>query len=342
MKKTIYTTLIIFIICLIGIGVFGIIGLSNAEAVNVLPTIPTAIIEETTVNCNHSETFERTTASTCSKMGKKEIICKKCSEIIVVNYLTKKEHVFKENIITEATCTQTGEKNLVCDICQYKTKSEIIKKAKHNIKHHTIKSATCTEAGITQEVCNDCHTVISTISIPKISHNFKVASETPATPFSDGLTIYRCTYCRAINEVVQNKITIRDFYIPSVGINVDVHVGECNQYNTDNYDVNCSYLYGKRHPIIFGHDYNTLGKIYGVKNGDLIYLKQDGEIITYRVTISDIGLNVYSNGGVVNIVSASTGEKCLFYDEGSAIHIFTCYYDIRYGNCRWMIVAEKI
>lgn len=344
MKKRLSLILITIVGCL---ALFGMVCISETETFyeaeqNIVNQNLSKSTDVPTENCIHSKTFEKVIASTCHKAGKKEIICEKCKDVLVVQYLYKKEHQYRENIIKEATCSQNGEQNLICEICEFETEVETINKRNHDIKEKTIKLATCTNNGMVQKICSKCNVIISANLIPKTLHNFEVIYETSATPFNTGLTRYGCAYCGEEKEAVHNKVQMNDFYIPSVGINVNLNIGDLNQYNTDNFDVSCSYLYGKRHPIIFGHNYNTLGKIYGVQEGDLIYLKQNGETITYRVTISDIGLDVYSEGGPVNIVSASTGQKCLFYDEESAIHIFTCYYDSRYGNCRWMIVGERI
>lgn len=342
MKKIIVTTLTVITVCFI---FFGAIGLSEAGAIN-----PEKITEEmkrveTTVEkCKHLETFNRTIPSNCKEVGISENVCEECFEILNTETISVTEHKFKTNILKKATCSQCGEKNSICEICGFETEVETLDKTEHIIREEIVENATCYKSGTIREICDNCNVVISTNEIPKLSHNFEVISEVSATPLQTGLITYSCIYCNNIKEVIQEKITMRDLYIPSVGINVDVHFGECSQYNTDTYDVNCDYLVlGKKHPVISGHNYNTLGLIYGIEEGDLIYFNKDGEIITYKVTVSDAGIDTICEWGwASNIVSINTGKKCLYYSDNDTIHMFTCYYDSQYGNCRWMVVGEKI
>lgn len=339
---------IIFVIFIIVGFVFALLCFarpSYAQDTKQSETIPiitesVSTIKDTEYVCHHLNTVEQFNDATCIKEGKKETICKECREILKTENILAKGHSWQDIIIREASCIKEGKKKRVCKICNFEAEAETINKKEHELIEENIKPATCAGTGILQYKCSICGLVVDNIEISKLSHDFTIVSETEATPYADGVVSYQCCYCGEKKEEIKEKIYVKGLYIPSVGINADIYFGDCNQYNTDTYDITCdSKIYRSNHHLIFGHNHRTLGKIYNIKVGDLIYFKENGELKTFRVVLSDIGIDV---NGHTNIQSVSTGRMCLYGGETETIHMFTCYNDYRYGNCRWIVLAEKI
>ena len=291
-------------------------------------------------DCIRTQIAERQIFSNRHEDGEKRSVYEKHEKTLKTQCASHKEHLLKEKTIKQATCTEYGQSNLICEKCDAIIEIKKIDKKEHDIIEQVIEYPSCSKYGIIQDICQFCNAIISTRDIPVTSHNFVVISKTFATPYNEGVTKYTCDVCNRTKETIQERIWVKGLYIPSVDINVDINIGDCNQYNTDNYDVNCAYnLLGEKRPVIFGHNTGTLGKIYDIKKGDLIYLLQNETVVTYKVTVSDVGIDIDDSS---NIQSVNTGQKCLFYNEQGALHMFTCYNDYRYGNCRWMVIAERI
>jgi sortase (surface protein transpeptidase) len=129
-------------------------------------------------------------------------------------------------------------------------------------------------------------------------------------------------------------------YMPTAGIHAKFVVGPCNQEYTDRYDITVSYDFiNSTNPVMFGHNTRSLGPMYKVKVGDYIYLTENGKTTTYKVTHSEVGVDInYST----NIQGVNTGVLCIGNSSTKTLRIFTCYNSAKYGKCRWIILAQPV
>ena len=252
------------------------------------------------------------------------------------------QHTNTSTTIINSTCTKNGKNTTICNDCNEKINEEIITKLDHKPITITIE-ATCKNNGEIRTICSVCNTILSTKTTAKGCHtDLILLKEIEPTPLADGYRIHKCSYCN--EEIV---VTLQfwqngevNLYIPSVGINCEVNLGECNQTNTDKFDVTCDMNFiNNNNPLFFGHNTRTLGRLYKVKVGDLIYFTINGETAIYKVIISEEGDLI--NGGI-DIQGKETGTSCIAPCNKNTLHFFTCYSTIFNYNSRWIVLAEKV
>lgn len=252
------------------------------------------------------------------------------------------QHKNISTIKTNATCTKNGKNITICNDCNEKINEKIITKLDHKPTTITIE-ATCKNNGEIRTICSVCNTILSTKTTAKGCHtDLILLKEIEPTPLADGYRIHKCSYCN--EEIV---VTLQfwqngevNLYIPSVGINAEVNLGECNQANTNEFDITCDMNFiNNKNPLFFGHNTRTLGKLHKIKVGDLIYFTINNKTTVYKVVVSEEGSLV--NGGI-DIKGKETGTSCISPCENETIHFFTCYHTIFNYNSRWIVLAEKI
>ena len=293
--------------------------------------------------CIHKTVDIKNIAPTCTTVGEEKVICVDCKEILYEKNLEKIPHQYATKTI-EATCTKAGETYDVCEDCGEKINIKTLNPKPHITKEITVKNSTCTTNGEVQTRCTLCNLVFNSKIIPAKNHNWTVYSETNATPLEDGLKLYKCTNknCTAKKEekTVFTPVGTTNLYIPSISFNKEVTLADCNQSNTDKYDICCDLdLLKGDNPVFFGHNTRSFSQLYKIKVGDIIYFTVNGKTSAYKVTISEKATVV--NGGT-EIRGFNSEVNLLYNDIDNSIRFFTCYYDIFTTANRWMIIAEKI
>ncbi len=112
-----------------------------------------------TIDCIHESTTEKVvTEPTCSKAGKKEIICDGCGKVADTETIKKLSHTpADEWVITDATCAKVGKKELFCTVCNEVAQEEKIDKLPCTFGEWTIdKETSCKAAGEKSRVCSVC------------------------------------------------------------------------------------------------------------------------------------------------------------------------------------------
>lgn len=140
--------------------------------------------------------------STCSQVGEKQQVCKKCNEIITTAKIPTLEHTESSDwiIIKDSTCSTLGSKQKLCTVC-----NEVITTAIIQYKDHTEGSdwiidadSTCTSTGSKHKECSICNETIMTEVIPAKDHEEEIISGLNATCTEDGFTNYIiCSVCDA-------------------------------------------------------------------------------------------------------------------------------------------------
>lgn len=130
--------------------------------------------------------------ATCSEVGIKQQVCKKCNEIITTANIPTTDHTESSDwiIIQDSTCTTLGSKQKVCTVC-----NEVITTAKIYYKDHKEEiisglNATCTEDGFTSyTICSVCdaHLTEPTL-IPSPGHNYLIDEELS----TELVLVYKC------------------------------------------------------------------------------------------------------------------------------------------------------
>ncbi len=269
-----------------------------------------------------------------------ELIEEKPEEVEETTPPTTCPHTNTSTKITDATCKSEGKETIVCDSCGEKIQETIISKLSHTLETVT-QNATCDKEGYIKTICSICQTVLESETIPQESHSLKIIDEKKETPFEDGYRIHQCKKCGSefLLTIIFTPFGDVDLYAPSAGIHCEVTLGECNQANTDKFDVTCDMNFiDNNNPVFFGHNTRTLGKLHKLKIGDLIYLTTNGETSVYKVTVSEEGFLI--NGGI-NIQGKETGTLCIEACDKNTLHFFTCYPTIQNYNARWIVLAER-
>lgn len=200
----------------------------------------------------------------------------------------------------------------------------------------------CYKDGEEKVVCKECNFVFEKKKIDKIKHEWENICEVEATPEKDGKIIYRCKICfNGKEEKIKFDVTDKTkLYIPSLDLNIDIEFAECNQENTDKYDVCCDMnLIDKNNPLFWGHNNRTMKDLYKIKVGDIIYFVYDNKIEKYVVTISEEGY-IIDDGA--NIMGKESKVKCISKYGNKTLHFFTCHQTIFNYNARWIVLAEKV
>ncbi len=127
-----------------------------------------------TIDCIHEDTYEKiVTEPTCSKAGKKEIICSSCGRVAGTEKIEKLAHTLADEwVITDATCAADGKKELFCTVCNEVAKTEKIDALPHTYGEWTVdKETSCKSAGEKSRVCSVCGYKDSE-EIAALSHNY--------------------------------------------------------------------------------------------------------------------------------------------------------------------------
>ena len=250
---------------------------------------------------------------------------------------------FKTSVKTiNATCLLNGIEETICNDCGEVIKSAIVPKLSHTTTIIKTK-ATCVQSGEIKTVCTVCNTILNKKVVENGNHSSLVLiKEVVPTPFADGYRIHKCNDCKKEITITlkfwQNGKT--NLYIPALGINCSVNMGECNQANTDDFDVSCDINFiNENNPLFFGHSTGTLGELYKLQIGDMIYFTINGEANAYKVIVSEEGFTI--NGGA-NIKGKETGTLCINSCQNNTLHFFTCHSTIFNHNTRWIVLAEKV
>ena len=242
-----------------------------------------------------------------------------------------------------ATCLKEGKQYQICTTCGKTKNTKTIAKLEHQTENVVTIKRTCVKDGEIQTICKVCKTVLQKRRNPAHGHGYAPKIAEQPTPVKDGTMLYSCCYCTSTyTEPIKFEPKGKNnLCIPSVKMNVEVILAECNQESTDRNDVSCDTNFiNELNPLFFGHNTRTLGKLYNVKVGDIIYFTIGGKVSQYKVTISE---PAYVIDGGQNIKGAETGTTVLEKCEKETLHFFTCYWHpMNIGNNRWIILAEKI
>lgn len=313
----------------------------NSITTNIINELPnkfeSTIVENTTTN---------KTPDPDNKTSKETQKTEKIEEVEELKNITTDIIVCQHKNVSvstiNATCTKNGKKTTICNDCGKKTNETATPKLSHKTTTITTE-ATCKNNGEIKTVCSVCNTVLSTKLTAKGCHtNLTLLEEIEPTPFEDGRRVHKCGYCKEEITVILKFWQNGDvnLCIPAIGVNCEINLGECNQSNTDKYDVTCDMNFiDNNNPLFFGHSTRTLGKLHKLKVGDLIYFTIDGKTSVYKVTISEEGFLI--NGGI-DIQGKETGTSCIAPCKTNTLHFFTCYSTIFNYNSRWIVLAEKI
>lgn len=240
----------------------------------------------------------------------------------------------KVNNEDENSCSIEEEQN--------KTKED---KNENEHKHTKItmsEKANCYAEGYEKTYCDSCGYVFEYNKIVKTEHDWEKVLRIEATPIENGKILYRCRICYTGKDEIINyeKNNKTNLYIPSINLNCDVVIAECNQQNTDKYDICCDMDFiDNNNPLFFGHNTGTLKNLYKVKVGDIIYFTYNNEIRKYKVIVSEEG---YLYNGGTDIVGKETDTHCISILENETLHFFTCYQTVFNPNGRWIVLAERI
>ena len=311
---------------------------SNTEAITDPPLPPITMREL----CEHKNTQTNVLiVATCSSEGKEETVCSDCDEVIEEKTTKKIPHNFVSNT-KSATCTENGEVYNLCMVCNYKQTTQTLQQLKHTQENIIISERTCTSDGEIQTICSVCKTILDVTKSKQYQHQWIEISSIFPTPVSYGSITYQCYHCEIekTDTVEFSPKGETNLCIPKIKLNVEVTLAACNQRNTDTYDICCDVNFiNNNNPVIFGHNTRSLGKIYKLEVGDIIYFTLNGETAAYIVTVSEEG-TLYN--GNTNIKGDTTGELVISNKEPYTLHFFTCYSNPFKPNSRWIVLAEKI
>lgn len=278
--------------------------------------------------------------ATCTESGHVEYSCE-CGEHYSEVTTPAIGHTYTNTVIAP-TCNEMGYITYSC-FCGETYKADYIDATGHvKTSVITVTSPTCTTSGKSQEVCDKCGAVINEFKISATGHSFGSWQTTKAaTPDRNGEDVRTCACGKKETKTTTFAMAGKNsIYIQSAGINVKYAVTDLSQSAVDNNNVICNYSrLGSNDPMVLGHNYNSLGKIYNTTIGSYIYFSQNGVISKYKVIVSEAATLI--NGGT-DLKGISTGATLLETTGTSRIHMYTCYNHPAYGNIRWMVIAEKV
>ena len=128
-------------------------------------------------------------------------------------------------------------------------------------------------------------------------------------------------------------------YIPGTGIKHTFEILPFEQSSIDNNNIVYStYNLGSTdYQFILGHNYGTMGNLYKTKVGQYIYVSVNGKVETYKVVVSEYGLQ---NSSKTTITGQTTGTDLWRNYDVKSIRLYTCYGSNKNG--RWMVLATKV
>ena len=288
--------------------------------------------------CPHKfSKWELTLKPTPTENGEETRICEKCNRKETRVYICP--HDFSSwDLTTKPTPTKNGIETRICNICTLEETREFI--CTHEDTETTvIKKATCQNTGYIKINCSLCTVLIEEKETSKTDCNYSDWIYTKkATPIENGSKYKYCLTCehKVTKETTFDRKSGNSIYIESAGINARFVFGDFTQSAVDNNDIvyNTSRL-NRTNPIVLGHNYGSLGKLYKAKIGTYIYIMHSsGEVETYKITVSEHAREV--DGGT-DIKGYSTGTRLITYYDTKTLHLYTCY-----GNERWLVMAKKV
>lgn len=136
--------------------------------------------------------------TTCSKPGKRVMICQDCEEILETEEIAKKEHKPRWEKTKDATCTADGVKSYVCRNCSEVIETEVIPAKGH--KMVTIKSiaATCYSKKVIEKECKTCGFKTTEQTGDALNHSYKWKVTKKATCLGTGIKTGKCSKCSAV------------------------------------------------------------------------------------------------------------------------------------------------
>lgn len=294
------------------------------------------------IECLHDAYYSTMTVTpTCDKYGEESFYCDECGELLETKEMPLLEHEFEEMHV-DSTCKQEGFKYNRCVNCNERRDVTTLPVLEHDIKTIVVTQRSCTQSGKEQDKCERCGDIIATRNTGKLEHSYEQTAYKAPLPNDNGYSVIVCKHCgdKHTTTLIFEPKSSNSIYMPRANIHASYVVGQCNQYYTDKYDITVSYDFiNSTNPVMFGHNTRSLGPMYKVKVGDYIYLTENGVTTTYKVTHSEIGLDI---NGSTNIKGVDTGVLCIDSSSTKTLRIFTCYNSIRYGSCRWIILAKPI
>lgn len=279
--------------------------------------------------------------ATCSGEGYTSHVCNECGHSYIDERVEPLGHSMPDEwvLMIMPTADADGVEVRICD-CGYEERRTYV--CTHsNISEVVVNDATCKKTGLSHIVCNECNKVVSEKQLAILSHSFgNWETVKRANPNENGEKRRSCACGEYETAITEFKIAGNNsIYIESANINVEYIEAAFSQKAVDTYDVICNYSRLKGIPIILGHNTGSLKKLYNTTVGSYIYFFVDGELTTYKVTVSEKA-NETSDGK--DIEGLSSGRKLLFEDCENTLRLYTCYKDKELGNIRWLVIAEKM
>jgi len=137
--------------------------------------------------------------ATCNEQGAKNLVCKKCDEIVttaIIDYANHTEGTWET--LTESSCYQKGTKILKCSICDITLETSEAELASHTVVVDEALEPTCEKSGLSEgSHCSVCKEVITPQKVIKaIGHEYEL-NESKSTGAN---LYYECTKCKDYYE----------------------------------------------------------------------------------------------------------------------------------------------
>lgn len=141
-------------------------------------------------------------------------------------------------------------------------------------------------------------------------------------------------------------------YIPGSNISCELKSTEFTKKAIDENDIIYSTEpIGENNPFVIGHNYNSLGDLPDVKEGQYIYLSINGKREIYKVFLSEEGKATWGKAidsktgevveGYNDIIGVHTGTSINYIRDTKVLHIYTCY-GLFNDDARWIVLAELV
>ena len=246
------------------------------------------------------------------------------------------EHHFVE-VTQKATCTDDGYIKSVCECGE--ENNETLKAIGHQYSSVT-HAPTCTTDGYTIYTCESCGHMYKDDITDATNHaygDWKIVKN--ATPDNHGSQSRACMVCgKKQTETITFTFASKNaVYIPSANIHAKFVTSDFNQSAVDGYDVVYSWVPYADEPFILGHNTGSMKKLYNTQIGDIIYVNLNGQLIRYKVVVSEHGMQ---DAAKSNIIGQSTGVSIWDSYDAETLHMYTCYGANK--DSRWIVLAIRI
>lgn len=288
--------------------------------------------------CTHSNSVvNHIMHSTCAHEGERTIKCLDCDKIVDVVKIEKLPHAHVQTIVEkEANCITTGITKEICTDCNTVIKETVTPKTEH--KHFADRVAiqnNCQQEGVIETICADCGAVVNSRKTPITDHawsNWAITNY--AQPGGTGTKERHCTTC-SLSETQTYSFELRNnsFYVNGI-FNNSLALGSYTQACLDANDIVYTRLYGG--PVIVGHNYRSLGTLYRVRVGQIIYINVNNQLSKYQVFLSEPALT-----SALDITSNYSHTNLSDYAYQDVLRMYTCY-DYSANADKWMVMARRI